>query len=653
MWRNPPATTSTRPTQSRTISQIVSAWPSLVTTPLSIAYLTTSGAATAPACQNRPELTAPRTPPDCERTTSRTKRQAEPRRSSASPMALTYPPPEGAFRRRRLTHAVGRGTSSCDDPQGAHPSRAFAGSARSGVRDGRGSCGGHHGAQRRVRLQRLPRGLDGDGRRPPGRHLADARGRGRRADDHARPQLVGRRRAGLLPPQGGARRLQGDGADQGDRDTERAADGELVAFRPARAAGDRQCRERELGRVPQRPDGRPLGARAQDDPRQPLGPGARSHPARLDRAPNRSGRAVVRPAAPAAGAELEAALVVLAGRPLGAPAGRCRRVQRLRRHAGRPRLARGLRAVRPHRGPAEAEATLPRRTRRAADARAVPLALNTVRRVPREPIETRFPRPSVMGVVNVTPDSFSDAGATFDPADAVASARRMVAEGAAIVDVGGESTRPGAEGISADEELRRVVPVLEQLQGEVPVSIDTSKAPVARRALELGAELVNDVTALRADPGLTEVVAESGAYLCLMHMQGEPRTMQADPRYGDVASEVRAFLEERLRFAVEVGVDEERICVDPGIGFGKTVEQNFELVRRLDELTALGRPVVVGFSRKSSLGKLLGDPAATTGSLAASLGAGVAAYERGATILRVHDVREHVEALAAAQAALA
>jgi dihydropteroate synthase len=273
--------------------------------------------------------------------------------------------------------------------------------------------------------------------------------------------------------------------------------------------------------------------------------------------------------------------------------------------------------------------------------------------VPRESIETRFPRPSVMGVVNVTPDSFSDAGANFDPADAVASARRMVAEGAAIVDVGGESTRPGAEGISADEELTRVVPVLEQLQGELPVSIDTSKAPVARRALELGAELVNDVTALRADPGLAEVVAESGAYLCLMHMQGEPRTMQADPRYGDVASEVRAFLEERLRFAVEVGVDEERICVDPGIGFGKTVEQNFELVRRLDELTALGRPVVVGFSRKSSLGKLLGDPAATTGSLAASLGAGVAAYERGATILRVHDVREHVEALAAAQAALA
>jgi dihydropteroate synthase len=270
----------------------------------------------------------------------------------------------------------------------------------------------------------------------------------------------------------------------------------------------------------------------------------------------------------------------------------------------------------------------------------------------RQPIEQRFPRPSVMGVVNVTPDSFSDAGVNFDPADAVASARRMLDEGAAIVDVGGESTRPGAEGVSTDEELRRVVPVLEQLSG-APVSIDTSKAEVARRALELGAELVNDVTALRGDPALAEVVAESGAYLCLMHMQGEPRTMQADPRYDDVVSEIAAFLEERLGAAVAAGIAEERICLDPGIGFGKTVEHNFELVRRLDELTALGRPVVIGFSRKSSLGKLLGDPQATTGSVAASVGVAVAAYERGATILRVHDVREHVEALAAARAALA
>ena len=257
-----------------------------------------------------------------------------------------------------------------------------------------------------------------------------------------------------------------------------------------------------------------------------------------------------------------------------------------------------------------------------------------------------------MGVVNVTPDSFSDGGVNYDPDTAVASARRMVREGAAIVDVGGESTRPGSEGVALDEELRRVVPVLEGLQGS-PVSIDTSKAEVARRALELGAEMVNDVTALRGDPELAGVVADSGAYLCLMHMLGEPRTMQRDPRYSDVVSEVAAFLEERLGMAVDAGIREELVCLDPGIGFGKTVEHNFELVRRLDELTALGRPILIGLSRKSSLGKLLGDPSATTGSTAASVGAAVAAYERGATILRVHDVREHVEALTAARAVLA
>ena len=271
----------------------------------------------------------------------------------------------------------------------------------------------------------------------------------------------------------------------------------------------------------------------------------------------------------------------------------------------------------------------------------------------RPPIEQRFPRPSVMGVVNVTPDSFSDAGVNLDPVTAAASARRMLADGAAVVDVGGESTRPGSEGVDADEELRRVVPVLERLAGSVPFSIDTSKAEVARRALELGAEFVNDVTALRGDPEMAETVAAADAYLCLVHMQGKPRTMQANPRYDDVAAEVTAFLEERLRTAVAAGIAEERICLDPGIGFGKTVEQNFELIRRLDELGALGRPVLVGFSRKSSLGKLLGDPDATTGTVAASVGAAVAAYERGATILRVHDVREHVEALTAARAALA
>ncbi len=266
------------------------------------------------------------------------------------------------------------------------------------------------------------------------------------------------------------------------------------------------------------------------------------------------------------------------------------------------------------------------------------------------PLEERFPRPSVMGIVNVTPDSFSDGGVNFRAEDAIASARRMAADGAAIVDVGGESTRPGAEPVSSDEELRRVIPVLEALAGEVPVSIDTAKAEVARRAVELGAELVNDVTALRADPELAGVVADSGAYLCLMHMLGEPRTMQADPRYEDVVAEVAAFLEERLRFAVDAGIAEERICLDPGFGFGKTVEHNFELLRRLHEIAALGRPVLVGISRKRALGRILGDPDATTGPLSASLAAAVTAYERGATLLRVHDVRETVEALTVAAA---
>ena len=260
-------------------------------------------------------------------------------------------------------------------------------------------------------------------------------------------------------------------------------------------------------------------------------------------------------------------------------------------------------------------------------------------------IEERFPRPSVMGIVNVTPDSFFDGGVNFDPDAAASSARRMVREGAAIVDVGGESTRPGSEGVSVEEELRRVAPVLERLGGEVPLSIDTSKAEVARRAVRLGAELVNDVTALRGDHDMAEVVAESGAYLCLMHMLGEPRTMQDDPRYGDVVSDVVAFLEARLSVATAAGIAEERICVDPGIGFGKTVEHNVELLSRLGEVASLGRPVVVGASRKRFLGRMLGEPSATEGPMAASIAAAVIAVAAGATMVRVHDVRETVEAL--------
>jgi dihydropteroate synthase len=254
-----------------------------------------------------------------------------------------------------------------------------------------------------------------------------------------------------------------------------------------------------------------------------------------------------------------------------------------------------------------------------------------------------------MGVVNVTPDSFSDGGLYGSAAEAAEAALRMLANGAALVDVGGESTRPGSDPVPTDEELRRVVPVLELLAGK-PLSVDTSRADVARRALALGAVMVNDVTALRRDPELAAVVAEAGADVCLMHMQGEPRTMQAAPHYDDVVAEVAAFLEERLAFAVAAGIPEGRVCLDPGIGFGKTPDQNLELVRRLDRIVAIGRPVLVGLSRKSTLARLVQGPDARVATDAASVGAAVAAFDRGATLFRVHDVRSHVEALAAAAA---
>ena len=254
-----------------------------------------------------------------------------------------------------------------------------------------------------------------------------------------------------------------------------------------------------------------------------------------------------------------------------------------------------------------------------------------------------------MGVVNVTPDSFSDGGRFGSAAEAADVARAMLADGAALVDVGGESTRPGSDPVTPDEELRRVAPVLELLAGK-PVSVDTSRAVVAREALALGAVMINDVTALRRDPDLAAAVAEANADLCLMHMQGEPRTMQAAPHYEDVVSEVAAFLEERLAFAVAAGIPEERVCLDPGIGFGKTADQNLELVRRLDRIVAIGRPVLVGLSRKSTLALVLDGPETRVGTDAASVGAAVAAFDRGAALFRVHDVRSHVEALAAAAA---
>jgi dihydropteroate synthase len=263
---------------------------------------------------------------------------------------------------------------------------------------------------------------------------------------------------------------------------------------------------------------------------------------------------------------------------------------------------------------------------------------------------TLFDRPAVMGVLNVTPDSFSDGGAFLNPVAAMAHARLMAAEGADLVDVGGESTRPGAAPVPADEELRRVMPVIELLaeRGGIPMSIDTSKAAVAQAATGAGAVLVNDVTALRGDPGMAAVVAESGVDLCLVHMRGDPQTMQDDPRYGDVVSEVRAFLEERLGFAVASGIPEERVWLDPGIGFGKTLEHNLELLRRLAEIVAVGRPVVVGVSRKRFLGTLTGraEPDRAAGGLAAN----VLAFERGAHMFRVHDVPATRDALTVAAA---
>jgi dihydropteroate synthase len=262
--------------------------------------------------------------------------------------------------------------------------------------------------------------------------------------------------------------------------------------------------------------------------------------------------------------------------------------------------------------------------------------------------------PVIMGIVNVTPDSFSDGGLFLDADAAVEHGRRLASEGAAILDIGGESTRPGSDPVPEDEELRRVLPVVERLAADrdargALISIDTTKSGVARAALGAGAVIVNDVSAFRFDPELAGVVAGAGVDCCLMHMLGEPRTMQDDPRYDDVVSDVRAFLEERLAFAVSEGVNEGRVWLDPGIGFGKTVEHNLELLRRLDEIVAIGRPVVIGTSRKSFLAKLAGGRGGDD-RVPGTIATNVLALERGATVFRVHDVAQNADALKVAAA---
>jgi dihydropteroate synthase len=262
-------------------------------------------------------------------------------------------------------------------------------------------------------------------------------------------------------------------------------------------------------------------------------------------------------------------------------------------------------------------------------------------------------RTLIMGIVNVTPDSFSDGGAFLDPGAAIEHGLRLAAEGADILDVGGESTRPGAAPVPAEEELRRVVPVVRALaaRGAVPVSVDTTKAAVARAALEAGAALVNDVSALRFDPALGPLVAASGAALVLMHMRGEPRTMQADPRYDDLVAEVADELGAALARAAAAGVDPARTLVDPGIGFGKTLEHNLALLDRLEALAALGRPVLVGPSRKAFIGRLTGAP--PEGRVEGTIAACCLAAARGAHAVRVHDVAAVRRALAVADAILA
>jgi dihydropteroate synthase len=257
--------------------------------------------------------------------------------------------------------------------------------------------------------------------------------------------------------------------------------------------------------------------------------------------------------------------------------------------------------------------------------------------------------PVVMGVVNVTPDSFSDGGRFLSPDEAIRHAQHMVAEGAAIIDVGGESTRPGAEPVETAEELDRVIPVIEALAAglPVPVSVDTSKPEVMQAAIAAGASMVNDVLALQ-EPGALEAVAGSQVALCLMHMQGRPRTMQQAPRYDDVVRDVHHFLSERVRACEAIGIDRSRVVIDPGFGFGKTVDHNLALLASLDEFTREGLPVLVGLSRKSLIGQITGRAAGER--LAGSVALAALAVGRGAAIVRAHDVAATVDAVRIAAA---
>ncbi|HEY8991932.1 MAG TPA: dihydropteroate synthase [Luteolibacter sp.] len=262
-------------------------------------------------------------------------------------------------------------------------------------------------------------------------------------------------------------------------------------------------------------------------------------------------------------------------------------------------------------------------------------------------------RGAIMGILNVTPDSFSDGGRHAALADALGHARRMIAEGAEILDIGGESTRPGAAPVSADEEIARTVPVIRAIRQEWDgcLSIDTMKAAVAAAALDAGADVVNDVTGLTGDPAMAAVCRDAGCGVVVMHMQGTPRTMQADPRYGDVVAEVRAFFEERLATLAAVGLDPATLCFDPGIGFGKTLEHNLALLRHLGDLSPAGRPLLLGVSRKSFIGKLLGTTALEDRNWPT---VALTAYGRdlGVRLHRVHDVKPNVEALRMAEAIL-